>query len=103
MRSAVWRVRLLTTVALIGVLPASWAAADSDDISWYQARSEGTVTAYQQYLDAYPAGRYSSDAFACIVGMTQVPELASRCAADTSIEPASGPEVGSDSLNADPY
>lgn len=97
------RCRVLGTVALLSALPAHWAAADSDDISWYQALSENTAAAYQEYLDAYPTGRYSSEAFARIVRLTQAPVLPGQRVPDTSVEPAAGPGAAAGNLLADPY
>lgn len=101
MRSFYCRLCLWMTAGLAGLMPAGMAQANPDDIAWYQARSVGTLQAYQRYLDSHPTGRYSGDAFACIVAMTEAPDLAQACGPDPGIEPAAGPVGGV--LLADPY
>ena len=86
MRSMLSRLRLLVAASALGLLPGGRAAvaADADEAAWNTARSAGTVAAYQGYLDQFPIGRFASDAFVCIVGLTDVPELAGACRVTTA-------------------
>lgn len=82
MRSLWGRLQLLMTAGMVGLMPSGRVAlsADLEDSDWNRARAAGSVEAYQTYLDRYPGGRYASDAFVCIVALTDVPMLAGFCA-----------------------
>ena len=82
------RLRALTAASLIGLLSGVrvGTAQDGDDAAWREAQSLGTSDAFQGYLDAYPVGRHSDSAFACIVA-----EATGTDAAFCGIEPAAGP------------
>jgi hypothetical protein len=64
--------RALVIAALAGS-PASAQApgrADREATEWSAARGAGTVEAFQHYLELYPLGRYSGEAFRYIVELT---------------------------------
>lgn len=103
MRSMYFHLRAWAAAAFVGLVPLGGAIANPDDIAWEQARAEGTVEAYQRYLDAFPVGRHSSDAFALIIGMTALPGQAIEPGAGVVIEPGAGPLGEGDALEADPY
>ena len=50
--------------------------------------------AYQRYLELFPVGRYSGDAFRCIIELTVDPDAVSSC----SLAPGAGP-TGSGSIS----
>jgi hypothetical protein len=56
---------------------------DPEDRAWARALEEGTAEAFQGYLEAYPLGRYATEAFRETVARS----LGSR----TLPEPAAGP------------
>ena len=47
---------------------------DPDTTAWNRARQENTVEAYQRYLERYPLGVYSAEAFQAMVELLNVPE-----------------------------
>ncbi len=57
-----------------------------DDIAWQQAKSVGTLEAYETYLNRNPTGQFASDAFRCVVELS-IDLQGSGC----SIQPAAGP------------
>ena len=61
---------------------------DREAAEWNAARGTGTPDAYQRYLEVYPLGRYSGDAFRCIIELTVAPDAVSSC--------ATAPEAGPD-------
>lgn len=91
------RLRALTAVSFIGLLPGVRVATaqDGDDAAWRQAQSLGTRDAFQGYLDAYPIGRHADTAFGCIVA-----EARGADAAFCDIQPAAGPTQGSTAASA---
>lgn len=56
---------LLATVA--GTSPALSQSTDSDSAAWQDAQQEGTLGALQGYLETYPSGKHSEEAFRQIV------------------------------------
>lgn len=72
--------------ALVPSGPARAQVRDTEDQAWQRALEQGTAEAFQAYLDAYPLGRYASDAFRETVARS----LGSR----TLPEPAAGPAAG---------
>ena len=40
---------------------------DPDTAAWEAARASGTPEACQQYLGAFPTGRYAEQAFRCVI------------------------------------
>jgi hypothetical protein len=63
------------------------SAPDREVAEWNAARGAGTPQSYQRYLELYPLGRYSGDAFRCMIELTVDPEVISSCAA----APGAGP------------
>jgi hypothetical protein len=63
--------------------PAAAQTSDPDRQAFERAMQEGTPEAFQSYLDAFPLGRYATDAFRELVARS----LGSR----TLPEPAAGP------------
>jgi hypothetical protein len=54
--------RALAITALAGS-PYGHAQESGDDAAWAAASEAGTAEAYQQYLEAFPAGRHAEEAF----------------------------------------
>lgn len=97
--------RALMIAALAGG-PTSVQAqspGDREAAEWNAARGVGTVDAYQRYLELYPVGRYSGEAFRCIVELTVDPEALTSCAIDPAAGPESGPSVSTRRLAVDMY
>jgi hypothetical protein len=64
-------------IAALAGSPASAQApggTDREAAEWNAARGAGTVEAFQHYLELYPLGRYSGEAFRCIVELTIDPD-----------------------------
>lgn len=82
--------RALMIAALAGGPPAVHAqtGTDREAAEWNAARGAGTPDAYQRYLELYPLGRYSGDAFRCIIELTVAPDAVASCAT----APGAGPE-----------
>jgi len=55
----------LATVA--GAPPALSQNTDADGAAWQDAQQEGTLAALQGYLETFPTGRHSEEAFRQIV------------------------------------
>lgn len=67
-----------------GLAPEARAQApDPEDLAWERALEQGTAEAFQSYLEAYPLGRYATEAFREAIARS----LGSR----TLPEPAAGP------------
>lgn len=78
------RIAALLTVGII--LPGgSLAARDADDTAWRDARRGGTMASFQGYLDRFPTGRHSSEAFQCLLTRARDLPLCTPI-----IEPAAG-------------
>jgi hypothetical protein len=97
-------VRALMIAALAGSPAGAQAqsGADRDAAEWNSARGTGTADAYQRYLELFPIGRHSGDAFRCIIELTIDPDAVSSC----STAPAAGPAgrgVSSRGLAVDLY
>ncbi len=43
---------------------------DPETVAWERARDENTLEAYQRYLELYPLGLHSTEAFQAIVELT---------------------------------
>ena len=70
--------RALMIAALAGS-PASAQSpggTDREAAEWNAARGAGTVAAFQHYLELYPLGRYSGEAFRYIIELTIDPDAA---------------------------
>ena len=83
--------RTLMIAALAGS-PASAQApggTDREAAEWNAARGVGTVEAFQHYLELYPLGRYSGEAFRYIVEQTIDPD-ATVADAEGSVRVSSG-------------
>lgn len=50
-----------------GMGDAEAQPADRQDVVWREALSQGTVEAFQRYLEEFPVGRHAGDAFRYIV------------------------------------
>jgi hypothetical protein len=74
--------RTLMIAALAGAPSAAHAQSgtDRETAEWNAARGAGTPDAYQRYLEVFPLGRYSGDAFRCIIELTVAPDAVSSCA-----------------------
>ena len=69
-----WMAALLGTLrALVIAGAASTGGAhaqqpqSADDAAWEAARSAGTASAYQRYLEEFPVGRHAEEAFRLLV------------------------------------
>ena len=65
--------RALTIAALTSATLGSAHAqqpADPETAAWNRAREENTLEAYQRYLELYPLGVHSTEAFQAIVELT---------------------------------
>jgi hypothetical protein len=88
---------------MIAALAGSSASAQAPDgtnreaAEWNAARGAGTVEAFQRYLELYPLGRYSGEAFRSIVELTIDPE------AGPEAGPEGGPSVSTRGLAVDMY
>jgi hypothetical protein len=66
-------VRALTFAALASATLGSAHAqqpTDPETATWNMAREQNTLEAYQRYLELYPLGLYSTEAFQAIVELT---------------------------------
>ena len=54
--------RALAVAAIAGSAQAQ-TLADDDDRAWGMAQERGTAEAYQQYLEQFPVGRHTEQAF----------------------------------------
>jgi hypothetical protein len=84
-------------IAAVAGSPAGVQAqspADRETAEWNAARGTGTADAYQRYLELFPVGRHSGDAFRCIIELTVDPDAVSSC----SLAPGAGP-TGSGSIS----
>ena len=66
-------------IAALAGSPASAQAPGGTDrkaAEWNAARGAGTVKAFQHYLELYPLGRYSGEAFRYILELTIDPDAA---------------------------
>ena len=61
----------LTSAAVTG---AHAQSPDPDTAAWNRARQENTVEGYQRYLERYPLGVYSAEAFEAMVELLNVLE-----------------------------
>lgn len=93
--------RALLIAALAGSPAGAQAQgpADRETAAWDAARGEDTVDAYQRYLELFPLGRHSGEAFRCIVELTVDPDADSIC----SLAPGAGPPTSSRGLGVDMY
>jgi hypothetical protein len=65
--------RALTIAALAGLALGSVHAqqpTDPEAEAWNRAREENTLEAYQRYLELYPLGAHSTEAFQALVELT---------------------------------
>ena len=54
-----------------GVVPSAGSQVlDPERRAWQRALEEGTPEAFQAYLDAYPLGRYATEAFRELIART---------------------------------
>ncbi len=81
-------------LALLATMASTSAIAqDADVTDWETARSSNTREAYEDYLTAHPAGRFSREALLAIVRQAGEPLIDTE-ARGTDIVPASGPNDG---------
>jgi hypothetical protein len=71
---AALRALLVASVAGGAAGVSAQSPASRDAAAWEAARQEGTVEAYQRYLEEFPIGSYADKAFRSIVEMTVEPE-----------------------------
>jgi hypothetical protein len=97
--------RALLIAALAGGAGGAQAqnAGDREAAEWNTARGIGTADAYQRYLERFPLGRYSADAFRCIIELTVDPDAVSSCSSAPGAGPVGGPSVSSRGLAVDLY
>jgi len=79
------------------------SGADREAAEWNTARGIGTPDAYQRYLELFPLGRYSADAFRCMIELTVDPDAVSSCSSAPEAGPAGGASVSSRGLAVDLY
>ena len=66
----------LRALTIAGLASATLGSAhaqqpiDPDTAAWNSAREQNTVEAYQRYLELYPLGLYSTEAFQALVELT---------------------------------
>jgi len=72
-----------------GVRP-TYADAD-EDLAWEEARARGDATAFERFLELYPAGEHASEAYGCLVTLS-LGQTDPNC----SIAPAAGVDPDSD-------
>ena len=86
--------RALLIAALAGSAGGAQAqnTGDREAAEWNAARGTGTADAYQRYLERFPLGRYSADAFRCIIELTVDPDAVSSCSSATRSRPGERPE-----------
>ncbi len=83
-----WLKLLLMGTAATGIAFGQRAAGQSsDEAAWLQAKSLGTIQAYEDYLNSNPNGVFAQEAFRCVVELS-VGLPRSICAT----EPAGGPD-----------
>jgi hypothetical protein len=69
--------RALAVAALASVTAGTVHAqqpADPETAAWIRARNDDTVEAYQRYLETYPLGAHSAEAFQAMVELMLVIE-----------------------------
>ena len=54
-------------LATVAGAPPALSQDDPDSTAWQDAKQAGTLSAFQSYLEAYPNGRHSEEAFRAIV------------------------------------
>lgn len=58
------------TMGLLVAMPA-WAQSSAiEDEFWGKSRNQGDQASYNAYLENYPAGRYASLAFRCVIELS---------------------------------
>jgi hypothetical protein len=90
-------------IAALASSPASAqapGATDREAAEWNAARGAGTVEAFQHYLELYPLGRYSGEAFRYIVELTIDPDAT---VPGPEAGPAGGAHVTTRGLGVDMY
>jgi hypothetical protein len=98
--------RALVIAALAGSAGGGAQAqtdTDREAAEWNAARGIGTADAYQRYLERFPIGRYSGDAFRCIIELTVDPDAVSSCSSAPGAGPAGGASVSTRGLAIDLY
>lgn len=63
----------LTSVTFTGV--QAQTPEDPDTAAWKRARQENSVEAYQRYLELYPLGAHSAEAFQALVELLATGDL----------------------------
>jgi len=58
--------RAFAVAAIAGSAQAQ-VPADADEQAWEDARDRGTADAYQQYLEQFPVGRHTEQAFRSLI------------------------------------
>ena len=96
------RALLIGMIATGSVAHAQEASIElsPEDSLWLEAKSTDTTAGYQGYLQAYPVGRFASEAFRKLVERTRV----GRSTLDDDLpEPAAGPGLAGALAVADLY
>jgi hypothetical protein len=83
------RALLIGMVATGSVAHAQEASIElsAEDSLWLEAKSSDSTQAYQSYLEAYPVGRFASEAFRRLVERSRIGQTTSP---DDFPEPAAG-------------
>jgi hypothetical protein len=68
------RALLVASIAGGALGAGAQTPADREAAAWEAARQDGTVEAYQRYLEEHPVGRHAGEAFRSIVEMTVEPD-----------------------------
>jgi hypothetical protein len=71
---AAFRALGIAALASAAVTGAHAQSPDPDTAAWNRARQQHTVEAYQRYLERYPLGVYSAEAFQAMVELLKVRE-----------------------------
>ncbi|WP_027135009.1 hypothetical protein [Geminicoccus roseus] len=71
-----------------------------EDTFWLDVKAADTLEGYQNYLQAYPVGRFASEAFRRLVEQSRLGRLPSG---DAPPEPAAGPGLAGMLATADLY
>ena len=63
---------------LVGAIAGSGGAAaqvgqggSAEELAWQEARARGDMAGFERYLELYPAGEHASDAFRCVIVLSQ--------------------------------
>jgi hypothetical protein len=81
---------LIATVAGSGGAAAQGEQTGSaEELAWQEALARGNKAAFERYLELYPAGTYATEAFRCVIVLSQ-----GLTDPSCAVETAAGPEQG---------